>query len=358
MRQKKFDYNAWCGYIPFEESALRLPNLIYGAGNFGQRVCRALQRPNLPVIGFLDRRATPGMNWEGVPIYPPDWQRARDDVNVLMALHNREVALLPLIADLQQRGYKNIILPMQFYDMLGDAIGDAYWLGARVQYARWQEEIEAADALWADSVSRQCYRAVLRFRLTGDLATLPVPDVARQYFPADLPAWPSPLRFVDCGAYVGDTLSNARQLGVEIESAMLFEPDLSHFATLTEYVRQNWNITVFSWPCAVFSSSTQLQFVADGAEGGKLNDEGSVVQAIALDDVLQGYAPTLIKMDIEGAEMEALNGARRLIEAHRPGLAVCVYHRPADLWRVAALLQGWRLGYRFYLRLHGQNFLI
>jgi len=173
IMEKQFDYDVWCSYTLFEAHTLQSPNLIYGAGNFGQSVCRALQQHNLPVIGFLDRRATSGMVWQGVPIYPPDWQGAPSDVNVLLALHNREVALLPVVADLQQRGYTKIILPMQFYDVLGDAIGDAYWLGERGQYARWREEIEAADELWADAVSRQWYRAVLRFRLGGDLVACP-----------------------------------------------------------------------------------------------------------------------------------------------------------------------------------------
>lgn len=355
MMEKPFDYDEWCSYIPFEKQALQAPNLIYGAGNFGKRVCRALRQHNLPVIGFLDQRAKPGLDWDGVPIYPPDWEGRRSEVNVLIALHNREVALRPVVSYLQRLGYTKIILPMQFYDVLGDAIGDAYWLGFRTQYAALQQEIEAGDALWADAASRDSYRAVLRFRVQGDLLALPVLDVEGQYFPSDLPAWPSPIRYVDCGAYVGDTLSNARRLGMNIESAMLFEPDLRHFATLIAYLRQEWNIPVFGWPCAVSNCTTRLHFAADGAEGGRVAEDGAVVYAVALDDVLQGYAPTLIKMDIEGAEMLALKGAQRLIEAHRPGLAICTYHSLADLWQVGALLQGWQLGYRFYLRMHGQN---
>lgn len=43
-------------------------------------------------------------------------------------------------------------------------------------------------------------------------------------------------------------------------------------------------------------------------------------------------------MDIEGAEYEALLGARDIIFKYRPGLAISLYHRPADLWRIPLLI--------------------
>lgn len=73
---------------------------------------------------------------------------------------------------------------------------------------------------------------------------------------------------------------------------------------------------------------------------------------MALDDCLSTFAPTLLKMDIEGAEYDAVQGARQMIRQHRPGLAVCVYHHPDDLWRIPLLIRSWDLGYRFYLRTH------
>jgi hypothetical protein len=62
--------------------------------------------------------------------------------------------------------------------------------------------------------------------------------------------------------------------------------------------------------------------------------------------------PTFIKMDIEGAEMDALRGARETIQKHKPILSICVYHRQDDLWRVPLLIESMAEGYRFYLRPH------
>lgn len=61
-------------------------------------------------------------------------------------------------------------------------------------------------------------------------------------------------------------------------------------------------------------------------------------------------APTFIKMDIEGAEKEALIGAEQIIRCHKPKLAICVYHKPEDIYVLPELINSFREDYRFYLR--------
>ena len=76
---------------------------------------------------------------------------------------------------------------------------------------------------------------------------------------------------------------------------------------------------------------------------------------MALDDVLSKFIPTFIKMDIEGAEHEALLGTKNIIKNHRPDLAISVYHSIIDFCRIPLLIDSWNLGYKFYLRCH-ENF--
>ncbi len=70
---------------------------------------------------------------------------------------------------------------------------------------------------------------------------------------------------------------------------------------------------------------------------------------------LCGAAPTFVKMDIEGAELDALQGARETITRHAPVLAICLYHRPDHLWEVPLYLKGLRPDYRLYLRRYGED---
>lgn len=68
--------------------------------------------------------------------------------------------------------------------------------------------------------------------------------------------------------------------------------------------------------------------------------------------MLAGKRVTFLKLDIEGAEMEALRGAGQIIRTQKPKLAVSVYHRRDDIWRIPMLLLSYVPTYRFYLRVY------
>ena len=56
-----------------------------------------------------------------------------------------------------------------------------------------------------------------------------------------------------------------------------------------------------------------------------------------------------IKMDIEGAELNSVKGARETLIAFKPKLAISVYHNLADFYNIAEYLDSLALGYKFYL---------
>jgi hypothetical protein len=72
----------------------------------------------------------------------------------------------------------------------------------------------------------------------------------------------------------------------------------------------------------------------------------------ALDDWCRDNAvrPDFIKRDVEGAEVDALRGARHVITAYTPRLAVCLYHRLSDMWGIPPLLREMVPEYRFRCR--------
>jgi FkbM family methyltransferase len=161
---------------------------------------------------------------------------------------------------------------------------------------------------------------------------------------------------VDCGAYVGDTLLSIRNSNISVDCVVAFEPDQNNFLKLSKTISTDWHFPATLFPCGVHSATQQLRFMRDGGEGGRLDDAGTdIIQVIALDDVLHGLKPNLIKMDIEGAEIAGLMGAKKTIENDRPGLAICVYHQPQHLWQIPSLIKQWDLGYKFYLRSHANN---
>ena len=60
-------------------------------------------------------------------------------------------------------------------------------------------------------------------------------------------------------------------------------------------------------------------------------------------------------MDIEGAETEALAGAKQLIARCRPALAICIYHSDEDMLRIAEYLFSTLEDYSFHVRHHSLN---
>ncbi|MFC1925964.1 FkbM family methyltransferase, partial [Chloroflexota bacterium] len=78
-------------------------------------------------------------------------------------------------------------------------------------------------------------------------------------------------------------------------------------------------------------------------------------EVVALDDVIPSFSPNLIKYDIEGVEYEGLMGAKGLIHRDRPGLAICLYHRPQHMWQIPLLIKSWELGYELFMRSHKNN---
>ena len=184
-----------------------------------------------------------------------------------------------------------------------------------------------------------------------------VPTASAQYFPTDVPGWTGITSLVDCGAYNGDTLAAAAASGTQLADVYAFEPDPDNFAQLTTFARQfrvRSATRITLWPCAVGEHFGSARFLAGSGEASCVSSTGgTVVPVVALDDVLLGADVTHVKMDIEGAETSALCGASDTIRRCRPSLAICVYHRPADLWEIPLLITGLGVDYALYLRSHG-----
>ncbi|MDR3159925.1 MAG: FkbM family methyltransferase [Zoogloeaceae bacterium] len=328
---------------------------IYGAGNKGREVMRVLARRGYVIAGFLDTHAKPGQRVDNIPVLTlNDVNHAPPNHSVVIAIHNYKAEIPALQNAIQKKGFQRTLNVVELYNALPGVFPDHYWLTDRTAYRAFGAALDRLDSLLADEASHHWLEAVLRFRLSGDYAALPEPHLGDQYRPQDLPAWPNPLRFIDCGAFDGDTLEHLAGAGYAFAAIAAFEPDAENFCRLAQASGQYGNAVCF--PCALGSKTELLRFSADADMSSHLSSTGTRhVQCVTLDEVLPAFAPNLIKMDIEGAELEALRGARRMIARHRPGLAISLYHTPGHLWQIPLLLQDWDLGYRFYLRGHARN---
>jgi FkbM family methyltransferase len=325
------------------------PWLVYGCGSTGRAWAQALARAGAEVRAFVDRDAP---DQQALPVLRPVTCPAsfKTGCSLLIGLHNPGVDIGAVRAELQALGFAHVVLLQELVARFPER--SHFWLAPAAQSLPAEADILAAHAALADDASRHLFAALLDQRLNAVAHGLPRPDPENAYLPPDLPAPTGLLRFVDCGAYTGDTIDNFRRLGHRFAAVAAFEPDPAHYPRLVAALASE-HAAVF--PCGVWNRMEQLRFTANDAASHIADDGGSVIQTLALDDALPGFAPTFIKMDIEGAEANALDGARKTIARHRPRLAISAYHRPGDLWDLLLKIRRWDLGYRFHLRSHSFN---
>lgn len=105
--------------------------------------------------------------------------------------------------------------------------------------------------------------------------------------------------------------------------------------------------------CALWHQETNKKFwaEADSKWDAKISDDGNfMVNTIKLDSMVGNDNVTFIKLDVEGAEKEALIGAKQCIKNNKPKLAISVYHNPDDFLKITDYLSNLVPEYKFVLR--------
>jgi FkbM family methyltransferase len=158
--------------------------------------------------------------------------------------------------------------------------------------------------------------------------------------------------YVDGGSYDGDTIRSfiARVRG-RFSDVYAFEPDPVTFAKLTDNFRDEPRVHPIH--AGLYSHGGSLRFRDDASRGAIFAADGEIEMPVTtIDDVLGDRRLTYVKMNIEGAETDALQGGRNAIRKWRPRLALSIYHRASDLWRIPQLVLELNPDYRLYLRQH------
>ena len=163
---------------------------------------------------------------------------------------------------------------------------------------------------------------------------------------------------VDCGAFDGDSIHDFVNVFNDYEKIYAFEPDLSNRKRLEERIKNEVIKNVEVVPYGAYKENTTLYFSNDGESSSHLDDDGVAIEVTTIDqygrDVFTGKS-VLIKMDIEGSEMDALYGAQNTISNYHPCLTICVYHKEHDLIDIPQYISS-LVGdgvYDYYLGFHG-----
>lgn len=158
--------------------------------------------------------------------------------------------------------------------------------------------------------------------------------------------------YIDAGCFDGQTVKDFLQwCHNEYVFIYAFEPDKNCFQICQRHLNQLDKDKFSLIPKGLWSHKTELSFSENENGTSTIEETGTnIIKTISLDEHLQGKKVTFIKMDIEGAELEALKGAKETIQKYHPKLAICIYHKEEDIIEIPLYIKRLVPEYRFYIR--------
>ncbi|MCP4760678.1 MAG: FkbM family methyltransferase [archaeon] len=204
------------------------------------------------------------------------------------------------------------------------------------------------ELLYDKESKNQMYN-ILNFRVAYDINYMrgfsAKEDV--QYFEEFLNLQENNEVFVDVGGFDGYTSEEFIKKCPNYSSVHIFEPEESNFLLAQDRLSKYQNINYYKK--GLSNKKESLKFDVCGSSS-KINVDGQLIIAVdRLDDLLDQKI-TFIKMDIEGAEGMAIEGAKQTIKKYHPKLAISVYHKIDDFWKIPEQILKIREDYTIYLR--------
>lgn len=215
-----------------------------------------------------------------------------------------------------------------------------------------KNDIDENIKLLEDEKSKEVYRKMIEFKSTRKRKFFPDYSIDDQYFTKEIIQISPNEVFVDCGAFTGDTIINFKKYSNDaFKYAICFEPDIENFTKLKEKLDKDTRIYFFQ--NAVDSECKEVLFKNGAGMESAISKEGtSKIKAVNLDSIKECQDATFIKMDIEGAELDALKGAQNIIKNNKPKLAISIYHSESDMIQIIKYIHELVPEYKLYVRQH------
>lgn len=328
----------------------------------------------LPSIGItkiilkLKAQKRRRLSYKYLPYFLDDISKGLLEARLSLCENNK---LSLLLDDYIKLGYDNWEIPeLDIYDsdkifyLFGE--GDGYeYCELLLRHSKYKERVKTIGTditIWeeADSdavlvpsqnimeLNRKFPERLVHANIYG---LIPIGQSGWQYF--DMFSPKKDEVFVNAGAFQGETdLDFARWTNGLYKKIFAFEPMETNVEICRKYYEENdiENIDLFSK--GTWSENGRISF-SEGTSQGQIDVNGTnAIETIKIDDAVAGYDGkiTFIKMDIEGAELEALRGAKETIRKDRPRVAICIYHKPEDLYEIPGYLLSLVPEYRFKVR--------
>ena len=316
------------------------PIALYGMGDGAEKILNVCKQRNISIAGiFASDEFVRGHSFAGYEVKKRSvLEQELGDFVAIIAFASSRPEVLQLFDDLD-RTHTTYAPDVPVAD------GALFDLQFAQQHC---EQLEQVYDLLADDYSKEVFATTVNFKLSGKLHWL------REYTDDREQAFLRYLKpnqqehFVDLGAYNGDTIRELLSYtDGEYASITALEPDKKTFKKLKKYVEQAELEHIHIVNAGAWSQPGEMLF---GGKAGRNSALTPVMNAVShdkrtvsipvesVDHVLNGALCTLLKLDVEGAEYQALEGARQTIQKYRPKISLSAYHRSEDLYELPLLL--------------------
>ncbi len=223
--------------------------------------------------------------------------------------------------------------------VIGDGLFDLNFLKENAENLKW-----VYDHL-ADDISRHTFENIIKYKLSGKIEYLLDCQVdENEPYSSFLNLEKE--RFLDLGAYNGDTVLSFIKKCPEYDSITAIEPDRKTFKKLLKNTEKVENLTTVN--ACVSDKCQTVNFKMLGGRNSVLGDGKDTIEAITVDSL--SFNPTYIKMDVEGEEIATIKGAKHTIESLKPKMLISAYHRTDDFVAIPKEVLNIRSDYKLYVR--------
>jgi FkbM family methyltransferase len=210
-----------------------------------------------------------------------------------------------------------------------------------------QDHYETTFNLLADDKSKETFIKVINFKITFDFNFMKgfTNNHQEQYFDFDILPAIKDIVFVDGGAYIGDTLPQIIKNYPDFKKIYLIEPNELHIGIAKKNFADIQNLEFIQ--CGLGSQKILSLEAAHNQDNCDHHYQATNINT--LDNIIKEKVD-FIKLDIEGAEQDAIQGAKYIIKEYTPVLAICIYHKAEDWYKVPQEVLKINPNYKIYLR--------
>lgn len=221
-------------------------------------------------------------------------------------------------------------------------------------YKKKKRKFESVSEALADDYSKQSLNAFLQEKISGNYKMILPYVITPQYFFKGAPwKYKDDEILFDCGAYDGDSIRDFIDKVDGYKKIIACEPDRNNYEHLLDNIEMNNWKHVVTYMMGVSNKCESVKFRSSGDVFSQINENGNEeISVDTIDNLSNGEGVSIIKMDIEGFELRALEGAENIIKKHRPILMISAYHKKDDIYNLFWFIRGIVGNYSYFFRCH------